>query len=292
MIADFYKPFHEDVEKTTETAERQSGERTLGIDPLTGKNIYAKVGKFGPYVQLGEATEEEKPQYGKLLQSQRIDSISLEEALELFKLPRTLGEYLGKEVSVNVGRYGPYVKWGDDFISLPKGEELMEVDLARVAEVINAKQTADAPVGTFKNKPITKGKGRFGPFIKWNDLYINVPRNYDFDELTQPQMDELIGKKIDKEANRFIQQWDDEKIALENGRWGPFIRFGKKMIKIARKKDGEKYTAEDLASITLDEVKKLIEIEEPDAFAKKAPKKTAAKKSAAKKTVAKKTAKK
>ena len=292
MIADFYKPFHEEVEKTTETAERQSGERTLGVDPLTGKNIYAKVGKFGPYVQLGEATEEEKPQYGKLLQSQRIDSITLEEALELFKLPRTLGEYLGKEVSVNVGRYGPYVKWGDDFISLPKGEELMEVDLTRVAEVINAKQTADAPVGTFKNKPITKGKGRFGPFIKWNDLYINVPRNYNFDELTQPQMDELIGKKIDKEANRFIQQWDDEKIALENGRWGPFIRFGKKMIKIARKKDGEKYTAEDLASITLDEVKKLIEIEEPDAFAKKAPKKAAAKKTAAKKTTAKKTAKK
>jgi DNA topoisomerase-1 len=292
MIADFYKPFHEEVEKTTETAERQSGERTLGVDPLTGKNIYAKVGKFGPYVQLGEATEEEKPQYGKLLQSQRIDSITLEEALELFKLPRTLGEYLGKEVSVNVGRYGPYVKWGDDFISLPKGEELMEVDLTRVAEVINAKQTADAPVGTFKNKPITKGKGRFGPFIKWNDLYINVPRNYNFDELTQPQMDELIGKKIDKEANRFIQQWDDEKIALENGRWGPFIRFGKKMIKIARKKDGEKYTADDLASITLDEVKKLIEIEEPDAFAKKAPKKTAAKKIAAKKTRAKKTAKK
>ena len=287
MIADFYKPFHEEVEKTTETAERQSGERTLGVDPLTGKNIYAKVGKFGPYVQLGEATEEEKPQYGKLLQSQRIDSISLEEALELFKLPRTLGEYLGKEVSVNVGRYGPYVKWGDDFISLPKGEELMEVDLTRVAEVINAKQTADAPVGTFKNKPITKGKGRFGPFIKWNDLYINVPRNYNFDELTQPQMDELIAKKIDKEANRFIQQWDDEKIALENGRWGPFIRFGKKMIKIARKKDGEKYTADDLANITLDEVKKLIEIEEPDAFAKKAPKKVAAKKTTAKKTVKK-----
>jgi len=287
MIADFYKPFHEDVEKTTETAERQSGERTLGIDPSTGKNIYAKVGKFGPYVQLGEATEEEKPQYGKLLQSQRIDSISLEEALELFKLPRTLGEYLGKEVSVNVGRYGPYVKWGDDFISLPKGEELMEVDLARVAEVINAKQTADAPVGTYKNKPITKGKGRFGPFIKWNDLYINVPRNYDFDELTQPQMDELIGKKIDKEANRFIQQWEEEKISLENGRWGPFIRFGKKMIKIARKKDGEKYTAEELVCITLDEVKKLIEIEEPDAFAKKAPKKTAAKKTVAKKTAKK-----
>jgi DNA topoisomerase-1 len=298
MIADFYKPFHEDVEKTTETAERQSGERTLGVDPATGKNIYAKVGKFGPYVQLGEGTEEEKPQYGKLLQSQRIDSITLEEALELFKLPRTIGEYQGKEVSVNVGRFGPYVKWGEEFISLPRGEELMEVDLNRAAEVINAKQTADAPVGTYNNKPITKGKGRFGPFIKWNDLFINVPRNYNFDTLTQPQMDELIEKKMEKEANRFIQSWDDEKIAIENGRWGAFIRFGKKMIKIARKKDGEKYTNEELAVISLDEVKKLIEVEEPDAFTKKAaakkaaPKKVAAKKTAAKKTAAKKTAKK
>lgn len=298
MIADFYKPFHEDVEKTTETAERQSGERTLGVDPATGKNIYAKVGKFGPYVQLGEGTEEEKPQYGKLLQSQRIDSITLEEALELFKLPRTIGEYQGKEVSVNVGRFGPYVKWGEEFISLPRGEELMEVDLNRAAEVINAKQTADAPVGTYNNKPITKGKGRFGPFIKWNDLFINVPRNYNFDTLTQPQMDELIEKKMEKEANRFIQSWDDEKIAIENGRWGAFIRFGKKMIKIARKKDGEKYTNEELAVISLDEVKKLIEVEEPDVFTKKAaakkaaPKKVAAKKTAAKKTAAKKTAKK
>ncbi len=299
MIADFYKPFHNDVEKTTETAERQSGERTLGVDPTTGKNVYAKVGKFGPYVQLGEGTEDEKPQYGKLLQSQRIDSISLDEALELFKLPRTIGEYQGKEVSVNVGRFGPYVKWGDEFISLPKGEELMEVDLAKATMVIEAKQTADAPVGTYQNKPITKGKGRFGPFIKWNELFINIPRNYNFDTLTQQQMDELIEKKMDKEANRFIQQWADEKIAIENGRWGPFIRFGKKMIKIARKKDGEKYTAEDLASVTLDEVKKLIEVEEPDAFTKKtaakkaaAPKKVAAKKTAAKKTAAKKTAKK
>ena len=298
MIADFYKPFHEDVEKTTETAERQSGERTLGVDPATGKNIYAKVGKFGPYVQLGEGTEDEKPQYGKLLQSQRIDSITLEEALELFKLPRTIGEYQGKEVSVNVGRFGPYVKWGEEFISLPRGEELMEVDLNRAAEVINAKQSADAPVGTYNNKPITKGKGRFGPFIKWNDLFINVPRNYNFDTLTQPQMDELIEKKLEKEANRFIQSWDDEKIAIENGRWGAFIRFGKKMIKIARKKDGEKYTNEELAVISLDEVKKLIEVEEPDAFTKKAaakkaaPKKVAAKKTAAKKTAAKKTAKK
>ncbi len=293
MIETFYTPFHKEVLKTTETAERQSGERTLGVDPVTGKNVYAKVGRFGPFVQLGENPADDeapKPQYGKLLQSQRIESITLEEALELFKLPRTLGEYQNKEVSINVGRFGPYVKWGEEFISLPKGEELMEVSLDKAIEVISAKQTAEAPVGSYQNLPITKGKGRFGPFIKWNNLFINIPRAYDFDTLTQPQMNELIEKKMDKEANRFIQQWPEEKIALENGRWGAFIRFGKKMIKLAKKKDGEKYTNEELASISIDEVKKMIEIEEPNAFKKAAPKKAAAKKTAAKKVATKKPA--
>jgi DNA topoisomerase-1 len=300
MIETFYNPFHKEVLKTTETAERASGERSLGIDPSSQKNVYAKVGKFGPFVQLGEnaVDDEPKPQYGKLLQSQRIESITLEEALELFKLPRTLGQFEDKEISVNIGRFGPYVKWGEEFISLPKGEELMEVSLNRAIEVITVKQTAEAPVGLFQNLPITKGKGRFGPFIKWNNLFINIPRAYDFDTITQPQMEELIGKKMEKESNRFIQQWPDEKIALENGRWGAFIRFGKKMIKFARKKDGEKYTNEELITISLDDIKKMIEIEVPDAFSKSA-KKTAAKKTSAtkgtktvKKTPLKKTAKK
>lgn len=288
MIEKFYKPFHQNVLNTTETAERQSGERTLGVDPKTGKNVYAKVGRFGPYVQLGENSDEEKPQYGKLLQNQRIESITLDEALELFKLPRTIGEYEGKEVSVNIGRFGPYVKWGDSFVSLPKGVELMEVDLDNAIEVIQAKNEAEAPVGKYDNKPITKGKGRFGPFIKWNELFINVPRAYNFDKLTQAEMNELIEKKLEKEANRYIQQWDDGKIAIENGRWGPFIRFNKKMIKIGRKPNDEKYTNEELATISLDEVKRLIELEVPDAFAKKeTKKKTTSKKAPAKKTAAK-----
>lgn len=294
MIESFYKPFHQEVAKTTETAERQSGERLLGTDPKTGKNIYAKVGRFGPFVQLGENSDDEtqKPQYGKLLQGQRVDSITLEEAIELFKLPRTIGTFEGKEVSVNIGRFGPYVKWGEEFISLPKGEEIMEVNLEKAIEVIAAKQTAEAPVGMFENKPITKGKGRFGPFIKWNDLFINVPRAYNFDTLTQPQMNELIEKKLEKEANRFIQQWPEEKISIENGRWGAFIRFGKNMIKLGRKKDGEKYTNEELVTLSLDEVKKMIEAEMPEAFKTKkaAPKKTPAKKTAAKKAAPKKVA--
>src|SRR5690606_4966877 len=119
------------------------------------------------------------------------------DALELFKLPRTLGELDGLEVSVNIGRFGPYVKWGEQFISIPKGEEPLDVDLERARTIINAKQKEDAPIAHYDGKPVTKGKGRFGPFIKWNDLFINIPRAYNFDTLTQKDCDELIAKKIE-----------------------------------------------------------------------------------------------
>jgi DNA topoisomerase I len=206
----------------------------------------------------------------------------------LFKLPLNLGEYEGKELSVNVGRFGPYIKWGEQFISIPKGEEPSEVDVRRAIEIIKTKQVEEAPIGYYGEKPITKGKGRFGPFIKWNELFINIPRAYNFDNLTQKDCNELIEKKIEKEANRFIKQWPEEKIAVENGRWGPFIRFGKKMLKIGSKPEGGKYTPEELADIQLEDIKKMILQQEPKAFDKKA----AAKKSATKKAVSKKAAKK
>ena len=289
MVKDFYTPFHSGVEHTLETAERAVGERTLGVSE-DGKPITARMGRYGPMVQIGAQNDEEKPKFAKLKASQSIETISMEEALELFKLPMTLGEHEGLEISVNIGRFGPYVKWGEQFISLPKGEEPTEIDLQRAVEVIEAKQVEDAPIGFYNEKPITKGKGRFGPFIKWNDLFINVPRAYNFDTLTQKDCDELIAKKIEKENNRFIQQWPEEKIAIENGRWGPFIRWGKKMLKLGLSKEGKKFTAEEAATIELEDVKKMILTQEPKAFDKKAPakKKAATKKSAPKKAAAKK----
>ncbi len=149
---------------------------------------------------------------------------------------------------------------------------------------IKEKQVADAPIGYYETLPVTKGKGRFGPFIKWNDLYINIPRAYNFDNLSQHDINELIEKKVAKEANRFIQQWPSEKISIENGRWGPFIRFGKKMLKLGKNPTGEKWTTEEVAKLSLEEVKKMIEAQVPGAFAKKA----AAKKAPAKKATAKK----
>jgi DNA topoisomerase-1 len=161
--------------------------------------------------------------------------------------------------------------------------------MKRAIEIISAKQVEDAPIGFFDEKPITKGKGRFGPFIKWNNLFINIPRAYNFDLLTQQDCNELIEKKIIKEENRFIQQWPEEKIAIENGRWGAFIRFGKKMLKLTGSGANGKYTPEELAVIDLDSIKKMIIEQDPKAFDKKG---TVKKKAAPKKAAAKKTAKK
>jgi len=290
MVGEFYKPFHDSVEHTLENAERAKGERELGKDPESGKPVIARMGRYGPMVQIGNAEDEEKPRFAKLKATQSIETITLEEAMDLFKLPLNLGEFEGKELSVNAGRFGPYIKWGEQFISIPKGEEPTEVDFARALEIIKAKQVEEAPIGYYEGKPITKGKGRFGPFIKWNDLFINIPRAYNFDQLTQQDCNELIEKKIEKEANRFIKQWPEEKIAVENGRWGPFIRFGKKMLKLGSKPGGGKYSPEELADLQLEDVKKIILQQDPKAFDKKTAgsKKSSAKNAAPKKAQKKK----
>lgn len=288
MIDDFYSPFKKDVEKTIETAERIKGERELGNDPQSGKKVVARMGRYGPMVQIGDADAEEKPRFAKLRTGQSIETISYDEAMDLFKLPVTLGEVENKEVSVNDGRFGPYIKWGEEFISIPRGEDPLLVDLDRAKELIKTKQTADAPVAHFDDKPVTKGKGRFGPYIKWNGLFINVPKRYDFDNLSDADINELIEAKIKKEANRYIHNWPAEKISVENGRWGPFIKFGKKMLKLGKKQDDTRFSTEELSKLTLEDVKAMIEKEIPNAFSKKASSKKSApkKKTATKKKVA------
>lgn len=293
MIDSFYKPFHTTIEHTLETANRASGERELGIDPSTNKKIIARMGRFGPMVQIGETNnEDDKPRFAKLKAGQSIETITLAEALELFSLPKTIGVHDGEEVLVNIGRFGPYVKLGEVFASIPRGESMDDITLERALEIVAEKEKGDAPIAAYKQMPVTKGKGRFGPFIKWNNLYINVPKAYDFDNLTQANVEELIEKKIEKEDNRYILQFPDEKISIENGRWGAFIRHGKNMIKLGKKADGTKHTPEELSTLTLDEVKAMIVAEYPNAFIKKVTKKATPTKAAAKKTVTKKAIKK
>jgi DNA topoisomerase-1 len=287
ILKQFYGPFHKEIEASEGSNTYVTGERVLGIDPETKKQVVAKLGRYGAMIQMGTNEEEEKPRYAKLKSSQSIETITLDEAMDLFKLPLTLGEYEGQEVSVNNGRFGPYVKFGEAFVSLPKGVEPTEVSLEQAIEVIKGKQIEDAPIAHYQGKPVTKGKGRFGPFIKWDGLFINIPARYKFDTINEAECADLIEKKIEKEANRFILNFPEEKISVENGRWGPFIKFNKKMLKLT----GKKYTPEEAALLSLDEVKAMIEAQVPNAFAKAAPKKAAAKKAAVtKKAPAKKAA--
>ena len=275
VLKNFYSSFHPKIEDVGENADRATGERLLGQDPKTGKNVYARIGRFGPMVQIGETDSDEKPIFASLMATQNIVTITLEEALELFKVPFDLQDYEGKTVTVGVGRFGPYVKWGEAFISLPKGENPLSVDYDRAVAIIEEKKKADAPVASYKGEPVTKGVGRFGPYLKYQDIYINVPKKYDFENLSQKEVEELIEAKLDKEANRYIQQWEEEKISIENGRWGPFIKFKKANFKIPKKQDDTKYTAEELKEISLDKVKKWILEQDKTAFAEK---KTAKKK--------------
>ena len=275
VLKNFYSSFHPKIEDVGENADRATGERLLGQDPKTGKNVYARIGRFGPMVQIGETDSDGKPIFASLMATQNIVTITLEEALELFKVPFDLQDYEGKTVTVGVGRFGPYVKWGEVFISLPKGENPLSVDYDRAVAIIEEKKKADAPVASYKGEPVTKGVGRFGPYLKYQDIYINVPKKYDFENLSQKEVEELIEAKLDKEANRYIQQWEKEKISIENGRWGPFIKFKKANFKIPKKQDDTKYTAEELKDISLDQVKKWILEQDKTAFAEK---KTAKKK--------------
>ena len=275
VLKNFYSSFHPKIEDVGENADRATGERLLGQDPKTGKNVYARIGRFGPMVQIGETDSDEKPIFASLMATQNIVTITLEEALELFKVPFDLQDYEGKTVTVGVGRFGPYVKWGEAFISLPKGENPLSVDYDRAVAIIEEKKKADAPVASYKGEPVTKGVGRFGPYLKYQDIYINVTKKYDFENLSQKDVEELIEAKLDKEANRYIQQWEKEKISIENGRWGPFIKFKKANFKIPKKQDDTKYTPEELKDISLDQVKKWILEQDKTAFAEK---KTAKKK--------------
>ncbi|HPG06250.1 MAG: type I DNA topoisomerase [Saprospiraceae bacterium] len=260
MLEHFYDPFHELVEQTLENANRATGERILGTDPATGLTVSARVTRFGPVIQIGsreEVGEEGKPQFANLRTGMSIETVTLEEALDLFKLPKSLGNFRDQEVSVGVGRFGPYVKWGETFISLPRGTDPLKVDQEEAERIIIERINQDAPFGTYQGKPITKGKGRFGPFVKWEDLYVNVPRKYSLDTITEKEAIELIKAKVEKENNRYIQQWPEEKLSIENGRWGPFIRQGRAIIKIP-KIDGEKVDADKAKTLTLEQVMNIV----------------------------------
>ena len=180
MIDDFYQPFSKNVTKTLENAGRATGERALGNDPKTGKPIIARIGRFGPMVQIGEQNDEEKPRFASLSKGQNINNITLEEAVDLFKMPRILGIYEDKDVKANIGRFGPYVQHLKMFVSIPKDEDVMTIELDRAIELIEAKKIADANriIKKFNKDPDTEIlNGRWGPYIKSVKKNFKLPKD-------------------------------------------------------------------------------------------------------------------
>ncbi|MEO1010229.1 MAG: type I DNA topoisomerase [Bacteroidota bacterium] len=256
VMKDFYKDFKPNVEHVEENADRASGERVLGTDPKTGRQVAVRLGRFGPMVQIGKAEEEEKPLFASLLPDQSLNTITYEEAMELFTLPRKLGVYKGEEVEANVGRYGPYVRFGKKFVSLEKGESAFDVDLDRAKQLIDEKEKADAPIASYEGKEVTKGRGRFGPFIKWDGMFINVNKKYDFDHLSQQDIEELIEAKKQKEIEKLVQEWPEEGIRIEKARWGRHnIIKGRTKVELAKTVDASK--------VSLTEAQELLAKKEP-----------------------------
>ncbi len=181
MIDKFYKPFHKTVENTLETSNRTVGERVLGEDPETGKPVTVKIGPYGPMAQIGLKDDEDKPRFASLQRGQHIETITLEEALELFKLPRDIGTFENKKVVVSIGRFGPYVRHDSKFVSLKKEDDPYSIDLKRAIELIEQKRQADIEkmIAVFsEDDTLSIQAGRWGAYIKHGKLNYKLPKEY------------------------------------------------------------------------------------------------------------------
>ncbi|WP_461452074.1 type I DNA topoisomerase [Mucilaginibacter sp.] len=190
MIRKFYDPFHENVESTIKTADKATGERDLGVHPVTGKKVSVRIGRYGPFVQVGDnATEEEpeKPLYASLRNGQSIETISIEDALELFKLPKKAGMFEDKDMTVAIGKFGPYIRHNSAFYSLPKGIDPLDVTEEQAIEIILEKRKKDAEklIKTFDEDPTVKIlNGRWGPYIEFGKQNVKIPKGKEPLELT------------------------------------------------------------------------------------------------------------
>lgn len=197
MIDDFYRPFHQHVENTIEKSEKFSGERLIGVDPQSGKNMYSKIGRFGPIVQIGETESDEKPRFAALKKGQTLENITLEEALDLFKLPRTIGTFEGAEMVVSTGRFGPYVRHNSKFYSLGKGHDPLSIDDVTAIEIIEKKRKQDSEktISVFAEEPEMQVlNGRWGPYISFEKKNYKIPKNTDAKSLTLEDCRKIVAE--------------------------------------------------------------------------------------------------
>lgn len=237
MLKEFYTPFHKLVESTTEDSERASGERILGKDPKTGRDILVRVGRFGPMAQIGLQDDKEKQKYASLRKGQRIDTITLEEALDLFKLPRNIGQYEGEDMVISIGRFGPYIKHKEAYTSLPKTYDPYTVSLEEVIEFMKGPRLPRI-VGQYEGKDLIAAKGFFGNYLKYEATNASLPKQYDPFTITLEEAVPIVKAKIEKDIAKHIKSWpEDRRVKVVIGRWGPCIQAGKKIFKIPAGKE-------------------------------------------------------
>lgn len=252
MMHHFYGDFHQQVDTAINYSTKASGERLLGYDPKTNEKVFAKLGKYGPMVQIGESYADAKPRYARLQSDQFIDSITLEEALDLFRLPRSLGEWNGKEVTVGVGRFGPYVRCEDTFESVPKTEDPYSITLERGIELLESKMKKTAErtphlVGHYEGKDIFAAAGRYGPYIKYDGKNYTLDKSISLDTLTEETAIDFIKNK--ETRNVLVSYPEDADLKVMNGRYGPYITNGTDNFKIPKDMVANKLTYQDCLKI-------------------------------------------
>ncbi|SOD82051.1 type I DNA topoisomerase [Spirosoma fluviale] len=250
MLQGFYGDFHKNIEdiQGSSVVAFKTGARDLGIDPRSGKKISARLGKYGAYAQIGESTDDEKPQYANLRDGQLIETITLQEALDLFTLPREVGFFEDKPMTIGIGKFGPYVKHDDKYVSLTKEDDPYTIDESRTIQLIQQKraEAVSEALGEFEGKMVSTGKGRFGPYVKFEDKYISIPRNESLAGLTLERAIELIQAKRVVEANKYIKEFpENPAVKVINGQYGPYLAIGKRNVKIPKDVDPASLTLED-----------------------------------------------
>ncbi len=209
MIKEFYGSFHEKIENTLENARKFSGEKLLGVDPETGKNVFVKVGRFGPIVQLGDTESDEKPRFAGLRKNQTMESITLEDALDLFSFPRSLGQFEEKEMTVAIGRFGPYVRHDNKFYSLQKTDDPQNITAERAIEIIEQKRVKDlkSTIKEFDEDPEMKVlNGRYGPYISYKKKNFKIPKGTDPENLKLEDCHKLVNDPANTPKKRFVRK--------------------------------------------------------------------------------------
>ncbi len=249
MLGEFYHPFHEVVLQTRETAARVTGERVLGTDPASGRAVLVRLGRFGPLVQIGARDDGQEQKYASLRPGQSLETISLEEALKLFELPKKMSLSNGAEIILGVGRFGPYMKVGEKYHSIPKGTDLLAIsedEAEAMLQAINSAPQFPIEIGTYEGENLLVNKGRFGPYVKFGNLFVSLPKGADPLTFTREEAIPLIIAKLETEKQNTLKTFEEDKtLQILNGKYGPYISFGKKNAPIPKGKKPEEITFDE-----------------------------------------------